>query len=81
MAFIELKHKDGYPMLFNVNQIESVKPVLRRGFKDSESLIICQNVNYNVIDSYMHVRELIKRTTTIAGLNLEKEVVVHGDSN
>lgn len=80
MAFIELKHKDGYPMLFNVNQIESVKPssITRN---HSDTLIICQNVNYNVRESYVDVVNLINKTTTVGWLNLEKEVVVHGDSN
>ena len=80
MAFIELTHKDGYPMLFNVNQIESVKPssITRN---HSDTLIICQNVNYNVRESYVDVVNLINKTTTVGWLNLEKEGVVHGDSN
>lgn len=80
MAFIELTHKDGCPMLFNVNQIESVKPSsMTRNYSDT--LIIYQNGNYNVRESYVDVIKLINKTTTVGWLNLEKEVVVHGDSN
>ena len=80
MAFIELKHRDGYPILFNVNQIESVKPssITRN---HSDALIIYQNGDYNVRESYVDVVNLINKTTTVGWLNLEKEVVVHGDSN
>ena len=80
MAFIQLTHKDGCPMLFNVNQIESVKPTSMTR-NHSDTLIIYQNGDYNVRDSYVNVVNLIKETTTVGWLNLEKEVGVHGDSN
>lgn len=71
MAFIELKHKDGYPILLNVNQIESVKPSSMRS-SHSNTLIIYQNGNYNVRESYVDVVNLINKTTTVDWLNLEK---------
>lgn len=84
MAFIELniklENKDDHPMLFNVNQIEAVKPSpITDGF--SKTLIVCQNVIYHVSESYADVVNLINKTTTIGRLNLEKEAIVYGDSN